>query len=110
MRGVVCFGEEEFLLDGFVLFFEKEAPVEGAVAGEVDEVNFALDPAFVVGGAAGEGGIEELAMVEADVDDDGVGVVLCFLMEILPDLPSSFFIEVGELEGLDMDFDLFSCF
>ena len=44
VRGVVCFGEEEFLLDGFVLFFEKQAPVEGAVAGEVDEVDFALDP------------------------------------------------------------------
>ena len=64
------------------------------------------------GRAAGEGGIEELAVVEADVDDDGVGVSVCARLDgdAVPDLPSSFFIEVGELEGLDMGFGFVQLF
>ncbi len=66
-----------------------------------DDVGFALDPAGVVGGGAGQGGIEEglLRVAEAaDVDDDLVLAGDGEFAEGEAEAPGGVGVEVGEVE------------
>ncbi len=73
--GVVGVGEVVTVGEGAVGLFEEEADRVGGTVEAGDDVDLALDPALIVGGCSGEGGIEErlVRLAEAaDVDDDAL--------------------------------------
>lgn len=101
--GVVGFGQGVFLGEGGVVVLEVEADGEGAAVESCDDVGFALDPAGVVGGGAGECGVEELLVgltEAADVDDDGMVSGDGEFAEGESEGPGGIEIEGGEAEEL----------
>lgn len=98
--GVVGLGEGVLFCDGGVVVLEVEADGVGAAMEAGDDVGFAEDPAGVVGGGAGESGVEEglMGLAEAaDVDDDGVLAGDGEVVEGVAEVPCDVF--KGEFRG-----------
>jgi hypothetical protein len=104
--GIVGVGQGVFLGEGGVGVFEMEADGVGAAVEAGDGVGFSLDPAGVVGGGTGEGGVEEglVGLAEAaDVDGDGVFTGNGEFAEDEAEAPGGVSVEVGEEEFLFLE-------
>ena len=99
MGGVVGFGEAVSFGKGEFVLLEIEADVVRAAVETGDYVGFSLDPAGIVGGCAGEGGVEE-GLVRlagtADVDHNGVIAGKSKFTEGEAEGPGGVVVETGE--------------
>ena len=99
--GVVGFGKGVLFGEGGAAFGEGEADGVRAAVEAGDDVRFALDPAAVVRGGAGEGGVEELlggVAEAADVDDEAVVAFHGEAAEGVAERPGGVGVEGGEGE------------
>jgi hypothetical protein len=99
--GVVGLGEGVLLGEGGVALAKREAHRVGAALKAGDDVRFALDPAAVVRGGAGESGVEELlggVAEAANVDDDAVVALDGKAAERAAERPGGVRVEGGEGE------------
>ena len=98
---VVSVGKTVFFGEGRFGLLEISADLVGAAMEASDDVGFSLDPAGVVWGSVGKGGVEEglVGLAEAaDIDDDGVVSSYRHIAEGEAEVPGDVVIEVREAE------------
>jgi hypothetical protein len=100
VRGVVGGVDAECGAEDLALGGEAPSDEVGRGPEAFDDADLAGDPGVVVGGAAGQGGVEELLAAAADVDGDGQVAAGGEVDEQAAEVPGVGVVEAGEDEAL----------